>query len=154
MNAWVYNARFISDISQLPAGAYGFIYLIEHLPTGKWYIGRKNLYSERNIKLGKRALAAREDKRASKKKKTITESDWKTYHGSEPTLLKDVELHGYTSCRRQILHVCFDKTSLTYEEVRHQILRGCLESDNCYNNNIAGRYFRKKNTLASKQVIS
>lgn len=141
---WHYKNQKITDISQLPDGSLGFIYRIINTETRKWYVGKKNLHSTRNIKLGKRALAAREDKRSSKKKTVIKESDWKMYYGSEPELLKDIEVQGHRYFYREILCICHTKADLTYEELRHQILLGCLESDNCYNNNIAGRYFRKK----------
>lgn len=142
LSPWHYDEALIRSISQLPEGAYGFIYKITNLATGKWYVGKKNLYSTRNIKLGKRALAAREDKRASKKKVVVKESDWKSYYGSEPVLLQDIQQDGYDVFSRDILHVCYAKGSLTYQELRHQILLGCLESDNCYNGNLLGKFFR------------
>lgn len=144
-SCWVYNCRDITDISWFPEGSYGFVYKITDLTTGRWYIGKKNLYSLRNIKLGKKALAAREDKRSSKKKTICKESDWKAYYGSEPELLKDVQKNGPSSFVRQILCICYSKASLTYEEVRHQFLNSCLESDLCYNGNILGKFF-KSNT--------
>lgn len=139
---WYYTTTEMKDISVFPEDAYGFIYRITSLQTGRWYVGKKNLYSIRTKKLGKRALDAREDKRASKKKTVVAESDWKTYFGSEPELLEDLREHGSEAFLREILCICTSKTSLTYEEVRHQILLGCLESDNSYNKNILGKFFR------------
>lgn len=133
-----------TEISHFPDDAHGFIYRITNTKTGRWYVGKKNLYSVRNVKLGKKALAAREDKRLSKKKVIVKESDWKTYYGSEPELLKDIQQNGYEFFRREILCVCHTKTALTYQELRHQILWGCLESDNCYNGNLLGKFFRAK----------
>lgn len=132
----------ITEIFQFPEDAHGFVYRITNTRTGKWYVGKKNLYSTRNIKLGKKALAAREDKRASKRKVVVTESDWKTYYGSEPGLLKDIQTDGHGAFRRDILCICFTKAELTYEELRQQIILGCLESDNCYNGNLLGKFFR------------
>ena len=105
MHNWLYNGEYITDIDQLPSDAIGFIYLIRHEKTGKFYIGKKNLQSTRNIPLGKKALAERTDKRLSKKKKVIKESDWKTYMGSEPTLKEDIKTHGDEHFHREILHI-------------------------------------------------
>lgn len=140
--SWIYLGRFITDISQLPDDTHGFIYKITDTRTGKWYIGKKNLYSTRNIKLGKKALAAREDKRTSKKKTVVAESDWKTYFGSELQLVQDVQRDGHDVFRREIIVTCRTKGELTYQEARYQILGGCLESDNCYNRTILGKFFR------------
>ena len=41
--AWLYNKEEILDISQLPKDTFGFVYKIEHLPSGKAYIGKKFL---------------------------------------------------------------------------------------------------------------
>ena len=40
----------------MPQDTYGFIYLVTHIPTNRKYIGKKVLYFERNVKLGKREL--------------------------------------------------------------------------------------------------
>jgi len=140
---WFYKGEAIIDISQLPENAYGIIYKIWDIRNDKFYIGKKNLYSERNIKLGKKALAALPDKRMSKKKKIKKESDWKDYWGSEEELKLDIETYGLQCFRRTILYICYDKTTLTYQELRHQILHGCLESDICYNKQLLGKFFKK-----------
>lgn len=145
MLPWHFNyGDPITDISQFPGKAHGFIYRITNTKTGKWYVGKKNLYSVRNVKLGKRALDARQDKRLSRKKVVVKESDWKIYYGSEPELLKDIQQHGHEFFLREILCVCHTKAALTYQELRHQILCECLESDNCYNDNVLGKFFRAK----------
>jgi hypothetical protein len=142
MNNWSYLDKEITELSQLPEGAYGFIYKIQNIMNGKFYIGKKNLHSERNIKLGKKALAARTDKRASKKKKVIKESDWKIYHGSEEDLQKDIETYGHDSICRTILHICYSKTALTYQEVKWQMITECLETELSYNKNILGKFYK------------
>lgn len=141
MNEWVYSKERIIDIDQFPSGSIGFIYRISNDNTGRYYIGKKNLYSDRNIPLGKKALAERTDKRASKKKKVRKESDWKTYYGSEPILKGDIDILGYEPFSREILQICSSKKSLTYQEIRHQIFQGVLENDKAYNSNILGKFF-------------
>lgn len=143
MKNWLYNGEEITDISQLGEGAIGFIYKITSvIGKQKFYIGKKSLLSTRNIPLGKKALAERTDKRLSKKKKVVKESDWKTYCGSESTLKEDIINYGDEYFHREILHICDSKKSLTYQEIRYQILNQCLESGNSYNSNIIGKFFR------------
>lgn len=143
MQNWLYQGNPILFIDQFPEGSIGFIYKIINKETDGFYIGKKNLYSTRNIALGKKELAAITDKRRSKKKKVIKESDWLTYHGSEPSLKKDIEFYGSDNFHREILHICFNKKSLTYQEIRYQILNSCLEDEYSYNSNIIGKFFIK-----------
>ena len=143
MNNWTYKGVEFTDISQFPEGVVGFVYEIRHKLTGKFYVGKKNLYSTRTKAMGKKELAQLTDKRASKKKKIVSESDWKTYYGSEEELKKDIKLYAESNFHREILHFSFDSRSLTYQEVRYQILKGVLESDNCYNRSILGKFYKQ-----------
>jgi len=140
---WTYNGEEMSSIELLPKNAYSFIYLITRVSDGRYYVGRKNLYSERTKALTKKELTEQTDKRLSKKKKVVTESDWKTYYGSEPTLKEDVKVLGKEAFTRQIIHICTHKKQTTYQELRHQILLECLESDNCYNSQILAKFWKK-----------
>jgi hypothetical protein len=133
----------MDTVEMFPSWAIGFIYKITRKSDKKFYVGRKNLYSERTKPLTKKELLVQTDKRKSKKKKVVAESDWKTYYGSEPTLKADVKELGEDSFVREILYICGHKKEVTYQEIRHQILEGCLESDNCYNKNISGKFWKK-----------
>lgn len=122
----------------------GFVYKITNLETGKFYVGKKNFFSVRNIPLNKTELSLLTDGRKSKKKKVVKESDWRNYWGSNKELLKDVELLGKDSFDRQILMLCKTKKALTYYEVHYQCRYECLVSPNCsYNDNILGKFFPK-----------
>lgn len=143
MENWIYNGIEITDKAQLPEGVIGFIYKITGKTSGKYYIGKKSIHSVRKKPLTKKELATLEDKRSSKKKTVVKESDWKTYMGSEEDLKKDIKSLGEDYFYREILHFCCNKTALTYQEVRYQILFGVLESDNCYNRNILGKFYKK-----------
>ena len=50
---WYYQEKQVNEISDLPKGAFGFIYQTTHLPTGKRYIGKKSLIYNLKKKLGK-----------------------------------------------------------------------------------------------------
>ena len=141
---WLYKEKLIKSIEELPENAHSFIYKITHIQTKKFYIGKKSIYSERNLPLTKKEILEYKGKgRVPKKKKVVKESDWLTYFGSEPSLKEDVKKYGKDQFIKEIIHICYNKKQATYQEIRHQILDGCLESDNCYCSNILGKFFKK-----------
>jgi serine/threonine protein kinase len=149
---WLYQNKEILNILNFPEGTYGFIYEVTHTPTDKKYLGKKVLYFERNVKLGKKELILLQEERKEKglrgrvpsKKKTITESDWKTYHGSQKEILQLVKEGNQSEFKREILQLVGDKKQLTYYECKYLFNKGVLESNNSYiNDNILGKFFRK-----------
>jgi hypothetical protein len=143
MYNWIFEGIEIDDISKFPTDTVAFIYKISRISDGKFYIGKKSLYSERTKSLTKKELSEQTDKRKSKKKKVVSESDWKTYYGSDLLLKEDVKSLGREAFKREIIYLCKTKKQATYQEVRHQILLGCLESDNCYNGQVLGKFWKK-----------
>ncbi len=144
MSNWFYKNKEILSIEDLPEDSFSFVYKITRKSDGKFYIGKKNLRFERSKLLTKKELLEYTGKgKKPKKKKVITESDWKTYYGSEPNLKKDVSDLGEDMFLREILHICTNKKQTTYQEFRYQILNGCLESDNCYNSQVLGKFWKK-----------
>lgn len=145
---WYYNNKVIDSIEQFPEGSFGFIYKISCIDTGKFYVGRKNLYSERNVKMNKKELAEeaalKKPGKKRSKKLVIKESDWLKYYGSEPELKQDIKKLGPAAFKREILHITFSKKATTYREIYYQMILGVLESTNCYNSNISGYYFRNE----------
>lgn len=141
---WFYKGQVITDISEFPENSYGFIYKIRKIEGGKFYIGRKNLISERNKPLTKKELSEHTGKgKKPTKKRVVSESDWKTYYGSNAALKSDIKELGKEAFVREILYICSHKKQMTYQELRHQIINGCLESTNCYVDNILGKFWRK-----------
>jgi hypothetical protein len=144
---WSYKDKQIQSIEDVPSGAFGFIYLITHTPTGKFYIGKKQLFSERNIKLGKKELKEqlelKKPGRKPTKKLVKKESDWLQYWGSNSDLLLDIEICGKDKFKKEILIFTFNKKQNTYYEIKYQFIYDVLESQNCYNSNINSTFFRK-----------
>ena len=152
---WTYQGRVFYDISDFPKDTYGFIYEVYHKPTGQKYIGKKVLFFERNKKLGKRALEALREERKAKgiggrvplKQKVVTESDWKDYYGSHPTILKYVKesVDLRKDFERKILDLVPNKKLLTYYECKHLFINNVLEtySHQYINDNILGKFYRK-----------
>ena len=52
--SWIYNKEKITDINQLKKEVMGFVYIINHIPSGKSYVGKKFLVFTRKQKLGKK----------------------------------------------------------------------------------------------------
>lgn len=148
---WYYKDKILENIEDFPEGAFGFIYKITNISyisskENYFYIGKKQLWSERNIKLGKKELALQAEQkkpgRAKTKKLVKKESDWKSYYGSEPEIKNDISLLGKDSFKREILHIAMTKKELTYMEIKYQFMLEVLEREDCYNSNIEGRYFK------------
>lgn len=149
---WLHNTNLVTEISDMPAKTYGFIYEVVHIPTGKKYIGKKVLYFERNKRLGKKALEQLKLERKEKgiggrtplKQKVITESDWKTYYGSHEEIKKILKEEGPESFKRTILEYVPNKKLLTYYECKYLFIKEVLENrDNYINDNILGKFYRK-----------
>ena len=148
---WRYKDQLITEISDMPEGTYGFIYRVTHLPTKKKYIGKKVLFFERNVKLGKKETERLKEERRSQgiggrvpaKKKVVKESDWKTYYGSEEEIKKLVKSSKPEDFTREVLQWCPNKKMLTYWELSYQYKEDVLIDADYLNRNISGRFFKK-----------
>ena len=147
---WYYLRVPVSE-SIIPEWAVGFVYKITHKPSGYYYIGKKALYSYRNVKIGKRELEEiKEDRsqkgikgRLPKKKKVVKESDWEKYFSSNEWIKEQIKEGKEDDFDREILRFCSTKKSLTYWEVKYQMLDGMLENEKSLNNNILGTFYKK-----------
>jgi hypothetical protein len=128
MSAWTYNGEVIETI---PEEYIGFVYLIEHKTTGMKYIGKK-LAKKPAYRIIK-----------GKRKKTLVESDWKSYFGSSKELQELVESEGPDAYNRTILHLCKKKGMMSYLEMKEQIDREVLFRDDYHNRYIGGKIHAK-----------
>lgn len=132
---WTYEGKPIESIEDMPEGTFGFIYEVTHIPTGKKYIGKKQLMMNRTLP---------PLKGQKRKRKVVKEGDWKTYCGSQSeikSLLKEGTLLDFS---RIILNFVPSKKLLTYYETKYLFERGVLEKGNEYlNDNILGKFYRK-----------
>ena len=140
---WYFLDKQIDEISDLPEGAFGFIYQTTHIPTGKKYIGKKSLMYNRKKKLTKKELL----EYAGKKGRTPThirvqkESDWKTYYGSHHFIKEMLKTGSENEFAREILEIAYNKKQLTYLECKYQFTLGVIESSEWLNDNILGKLF-------------
>lgn len=141
---WLYKNKEIKELSDMPGDNFGFIYEVTHLPTGRKYLGKKQLISVTKKALGKKELALITDKRASKSKIVRKESDWKTYYGSHSEIKSLIKEGKQSEFSREILIFTPNKKLHTYYENKFLFIKGVIEPDSNYiNDNIEGRYFRK-----------
>ena len=141
---WLYEDKVKEKIEDFPENTFGFIYKITNKETGKFYIGKKQLISQTNVKLGKKELAALPVQRGKKptKKLVTKESNWVDYWGSNKFLLDDIKKLGEDKFQREIVIICPNKKLLTYWELAIQCKYDVLQVD-CYNDNLLGKFYRK-----------
>ena len=127
-----------------PEKYYGFVYKITNEKTGQFYIGKKVYWNNKKHKLTKKQLA---EQIGPGRKPTFevirTESDWKTYWGSNKQLLADIKQYGVENFSCWIYRQCSTKKQLTYYEMHYQCKEECLSNSYSYNDNILGKFFRK-----------
>ena len=121
---WSYEGKPFDPDYEALQGWQCFVYIITD-DTGRSYIGVKQFHR----KVTRPPLKGKKNKRRS-----IAESDWKTYVGSSLALQEKVETAGTGALqRREILHLCRTKGDGSYMEAREQFERGVLLSDKYYN---------------------
>ena len=141
---WLYKNKEINSIEDMPADTFGFVYLVTHTPSGKKYLGKKQLIANRTLP---------PLKGQKKKRKIQKESDWKTYYGSQTEVKQLVkESQDKLDFVREIIIFTSTKKQLTYFETKLQFVNEVLENDEYLNSNILGKFFRKD--LYDKPVIS
>ena len=150
MSNWLWNGNDVTE-DVIPEISVGFVYKIEHIPTGKYYIGKKSLESVRNVKIGKRELIKLKEERKAAgiggrpplKKKVRKVSDWEKYYSSNEWINEQVKEGKQDEFKREIIQFCNSKKSLSYYEVYWMFKYDVLSDENCLNGNISGKYYRK-----------
>jgi hypothetical protein len=135
---------YYDSVDKFPLNCVGFVYKITNIRTGKFYIGRKSLFSNTKKKLTKAELALQTGPgRKPTSKRVIAESNWLDYWGSNKTILQEIKEGGKEDFRKEILKFCFNKKQLSYWELHYQCINEVLFTDKSYNDSIAAKFFRK-----------
>ncbi len=128
---WIYNGEEFT--SEMIGDYLGFVYLLTDTHNGKKYIGKKKFWS----KVTKAPLKGK-----TRKRRSVKESDWKTYYGSSAETQALVEEFGSSRFRREILHLCETAGVMGYLELKEQMDREVLLDDSYYNGIIQARIHR------------
>jgi hypothetical protein len=128
-NPWLYENNVVD--SELLDIYVGFVYNITNLTNNRKYIGKKLLKRSKTKQV------------KGKKKKTLVESDWKNYYGSNKDLQADVESIGPHNFKREIIRLCKSKGECNYYEAKYQFALDVLEKDSYYNSWIQVKVHRK-----------
>jgi len=138
--SWIYKGVVFTP-EMIPEGAVGFIYEMTAIIDGKSvaYIGKKSFALVTKKKLAKKNAPA--DKRKKNYVKT-SKLNYENYFSSNVTLKQAHK--DKVPIKRNILHICYSKTELTYMETKYQFVKGVLESDYYLNGNILGRFYKQK----------
>ena len=111
---WLWNGNDVTE-DVIPENAVGFVYKIEHIPSGKYYIGKKSLQSVRNVKIGVRELQRIKEERKlkgvrgslPKKKKVRKSSDWQKYFSSNDWIKEQITEGKSDEFKRIVLKFCY-----------------------------------------------
>lgn len=134
---WLYNGKPFDEIEA--SGFEGFVYCIID-NKGRKYYGKKAFNHRNKVKLSKKARVGTR-KRVEIRTK---DSGWLTYWGSSKELLAYIAENGTEGFERHIVKLCENKQSLAYWEMHYMVTEGVLFSDNFWNGNILGKFYKGK----------
>lgn len=130
------------NVTTPPRDAIGFVYSIM-FSNGMKYIGKKNFYSKRKRKFGKKEAALVTDKRKKLYEIVTKESNWKTYTSSNIEVKKLID-SGLKYSKRIVCYAYTPK-ELTFLEVKWMFNLGVLSPyGDWLNDNILGKFFKKE----------
>lgn len=127
-----------SDWQGIPksiASYQGFVYIIMHKATEKYYVGKKFFWSKKT----RPPLKGKKNKRHY-----VVESDWKDYWGSSRALLEDIEKYGKEAFTRTMICHCPTKYDCAYDELWYQMNLNVLSDPQAYNEIINVRLRKRK----------
>jgi hypothetical protein len=127
---WLYNNIQINSIEQMPEKTIGFIYKITNQKTGEYYIGKKQILSQKTLP---------PLKGFKRKRKVIKESNWQSYRSSNDVVKEWVD----DDIKLEILRFCKSKKSLTYYELQEQFAHDVLSDPLAKNDNLLGKFYKK-----------
>jgi len=142
---WVYNSKPITNLNDFPKDTFGFIYIVKNNDTNKSYIGKKVLYHNKKVKLGKKEVAELTGVGRKPTTKIVTkESDWESYYGSNKEVMQLIKDGKQDLFTRTIIKLAPNKKLLTYYETQALFTYKVLEHpESFYNDNILGKFFTK-----------
>jgi hypothetical protein len=135
MSDWLFEGKEITD-EEIPEKAVAFLYIITHVETGRWYIGRKNIFRKvtKSVKLKNGNL---------RKKRSLVGSDWRKYWSSSEFLKEWVKQEGEEKFKREILIFVETAAATIYGEESLLYMSGAMFDPLCMNGHIRTKIMRK-----------
>lgn len=130
---WHYKGEIYEPTEDELKQWIGFVYIITNKNDGMKYVGKKTFWS-------KKTLPPLKGK--TRKRRSLTQSNWKEYYGSSDLVNQLLLEHGGDIFYREILHFCTNKGEMGYKEAKEQFDRGVLLDDSYYNGIINCRVHR------------
>ena len=96
---WLHNGKEVTE-DMVPDGAIGFVYVITHIPTNRFYIGKKSLTAVRRLKPLKGKVRKRVVRKAS---------DWEKYYSSNEWIKEQIKVGKEEEFKREIIEFCYSK---------------------------------------------
>jgi len=137
--AWFMHDK---EVTGVPKNAIGFVYVIR-FDDGSKYIGKKNFYTKRKRKFGKKEAALVTDKRKKLYEVVVKESNWREYTSSNTEVNRLIkEGNGY---EKRIIEYAYTPKQLTYREARWLFHADVLRLNGDWlNDNIQAKFFKKE----------
>lgn len=142
---WIYKGKAL----RCPVkGAFGFVYCISHNDSDMFYVGKKQFYSTRRVKVVGR----------KNRKKVVKESNWRIYQSSSQTVQKMIAEAGEDAFSYDVLAIAYTPGELSFLEEKAQHVSCAYLRDNCLVDSIGQRRFvslKKNNRLlnSAKSII-
>lgn len=142
---WLYEGKpYDPEFEEIPPEYVGFIYRITDTETEEKYIGQKRFRKTKTLPI---------TKTRKRRKKTLVESDWRTYHSSSETI-KGMVAEGHSDrYEREILRFGYSKGDLNYLEMLWQVELNVLFRDDYLNGIINARIHKKHVTERLKEEL-
>lgn len=123
MTEWQWNGQDLPE-DFIPEQWWGFLYYIEHLPTGIKYVGKRSMWCVK-----------------TKGRKTrLAETPWKQYWGSSKRLSRAIVEEGHDNFRKHILE--FHTDSWALHEAEKAFLFGVKDWSLWFNSYKCLQYYR------------
>ena len=136
-----YDPKF----EDIPPEYEGFVYRITDTETGEKYIGQKRFRKTKTLPI---------TKTRKRRKKTLVESDWRSYFSSSEVIKENVAQGHSGRYTREILKFGYSKGDLNYLEMFWQIQLNVLFRDDYLNGIINARIHRKHITERLKKELN
>ena len=125
-----YDPKF----EDIPSEYVGFVYRITDTETGEMYIGQKRFRKTKTLPI---------TKTRKRRKRTLVESDWRSYYSSSTTIKENVVAGHTDRYKREILSFGYSKGDLNFLELKEQMDNNVLFDDTYLNGILNARIHKK-----------